>query len=406
MAHRETNPHFLPPEPRQRDHQPLLPGQAPHHGHHPDLGAGARPLPPTHHPDIDPHLLPRQHPDPGASTPRHGPRHHPGPPLSQWSGLAQQPDREPHMQPRHPPRPLGPWGVLAQQQSAPKLKKQKRGKDSQPTPTTPIKKNSHPSGAAAVRVPVPVQPPKPAPPENHPTVVPTQEHQGPHPPPDIPLGNARPLHPRPKFNQQELGPPRHPPYLPKPRRTKLPTWFAAVFCAVFWIIIILGGLAVLVVYLLFRPKSPQFDITNVNLNAAYLDMGYLLNADITLLVNFTNPNKKVRVDFSAMYLDLIFDDTPIATQYIPPFKAAKRQSKFQWIHMIASQVALTTRESKLLQKQIENNRVMIFVRGKFRARSNFGSLLRYSYWIHAYCTLTLSGPPTGVLKGKDCRTKH
>lgn len=162
----------------------------------------------------------------------------------------------------------------------------------------------------------------------------------------------------------------------------------------------------LIVYLVFRPRSPHFDVISVTWNAAYLDMGNLLNADLTVLANFTNLNKKVSVDFSYLYLDLYFENTLIATQYIEPFSATRGQSIFANIHMVSSQVKLSMKESMLLQKQIQNNRVIFTVKGMFRARSNLGSFLKYSYWLHGQCGIMLSSPPTGVLRDKKCKTKH
>ncbi|XP_022776194.1 NDR1/HIN1-like protein 6, partial [Durio zibethinus] len=195
-------------------------------------------------------------------------------------------------------------------------------------------------------------------------------------------------------------------FLPRDRRTKAHTWFAAAFCIIFWLLVIIGGLVVLIVYLVFRPRSPRFDVNSVTLKAAYLDMGYLLNADISMLANFTNPNKKVSVDFSSMYLDLYFENTLIATQSIEPFSAARGQSMFANIHMVTSQVRLSVKDTLLLQRQIENNRVMFTLKGLFRARSNLGGFLKYSYWLHGLCSVMVSSPPTGVLRDKRCRTKH
>ncbi|GKV14620.1 hypothetical protein SLEP1_g25463 [Rubroshorea leprosula] len=160
------------------------------------------------------------------------------------------------------------------------------------------------------------------------------------------------------------------------------------------------------VYLVFRPKSPWFDVSNVNLNAAYLDMGYLLNADLVLLVNFTNPNHQVSVDFSSIYLDLYFENTMIATQYVQPFSAPRRKTMLATIHMMNSQVPLAIKESLLFQQQIQNSNVTFDLRAKFRARSKFGSLMRYSHQLHGLCRVIVSSPPTGVLRGKKCITKH
>lgn len=76
------------------------------------------------------------------------------------------------------------------------------------------------------------------------------------------------------------------------------------------------------------------------------------------------------------------------------------------VHMVSSQVRLPILERQRLQKQIELHGIKLDLKGTFRARSNFGSLLRYSYWLHSYCSLIVGGPPTGVLIRTKCRTKH
>ncbi|KAL5188334.1 hypothetical protein HKD37_05G013829 [Glycine soja] len=124
------------------------------------------------------------------------------------------------------------------------------------------------------------------------------------------------------------------------------------------------------------PKEQKSQpLTCVTLNAAYLDLGYLLNADLTMLANFTNPNKKVHVDFSSVIIYLYYGSTLIATQYVEPFYAARLQSRFAYIHMVSSQVQLPLRESQRLVKQMEGNGVMLEVRGVFRARSKLGTIL-------------------------------
>ncbi|GMJ08217.1 hypothetical protein HRI_004490900 [Hibiscus trionum] len=195
-------------------------------------------------------------------------------------------------------------------------------------------------------------------------------------------------------------------FLPGDRQTNPLAWSAATICVIFLLIMILGGLIVLIVYLVYRPRSPLFDLNGVTLNAATLDMGYLLNADVSLLANFTNPNKKVSIDFSHMYLGLYFENSLIATQSIEPFSAAKGETMFANIHMITSQVRLSMEETLLFRKQIENNQVLLTIKGVFRARSKLGGLLKYSYWLHGYCGVIVSSPPTGVLREKKCRTKH
>uniref|UniRef100_A0A5B7C4U2 Late embryogenesis abundant protein LEA-2 subgroup domain-containing protein n=1 Tax=Davidia involucrata TaxID=16924 RepID=A0A5B7C4U2_DAVIN len=239
--------------------------------------------------------------------------------------------------------------------------------------------------------------------ETNPHFLPRQQHpqpkQGPNlhfpaqPPPPPP-----PPQPQPQHSTSLTLPPR--------RKTKPITWFIAVFCALFWIIIIVGGLIVLIVYLVFRPRSPKFDLASATLNAAYLDMGHLLNADLTLQANFTNPNKKVKVDFSNIIVDLYHENTLIATGYVNPFSAVNPESKFMNVHMVSSQVPLSVAHSQQLKSQMNSNRVRFEVKGLFRTRSDLGSFLRYSYWLYGHCSIVVTGPPGGSLVSKKCRTKR
>ncbi|MCL7025600.1 hypothetical protein MKW94_002806 [Papaver nudicaule] len=206
---------------------------------------------------------------------------------------------------------------------------------------------------------------------------------------------------------------RHDLKLPNQRRTKPTTWFIAFFCAILWVMIILGGLIVLIVYLVFRPKNPRFDVPNATLNAIYLDTnaqlnsdGSLLNSDVTILTNFTNPNQKVKIDYSYMVIELYYMNTLIATTSVNPFSAEKAESKLLGVHFVTSQVKLSSNEIQQIRKEVGNNTVKFDVQGKFRTRSNFGSLIHYSYWLNGRCTIVFTSPPYGALVSKKCITKR
>ncbi|KAL1565225.1 hypothetical protein AAHA92_07468 [Salvia divinorum] len=337
----------------------------------------------SHHHETNPHFLPRQR-DPVLEFPLRTPPRRSRPP-SRHHGLApvvlEVPPRgdpthhpaPPHAPPtHHPPPPHG------------------RESPHHPTNVKPV---------APFVVEAPHQP-------HHPTNVkpvapfvveaPHQPHHGSRPHSD---SRTRP---------PQRGRGSHHPALihaPTGQRTKPVTWLVAAFCMLFWILVIVGGLIVLIVYLVFRPHSPWFDISTATLNAAYLDMGYLLNADVSVLANFSNPNSKVKVDFSYAILDLYIDNTFIVTSYIKPFAVMRGESKFADVRMVASQVLLSTAQSLQLQKQIEQGRVKLDIKGLFRARSKLGGIFHYSYWMYAHCQLVVSGPPTGVLIRKKCVVK-
>lgn len=170
--------------------------------------------------------------------------------------------------------------------------------------------------------------------------------------------------------------------------------------------IILGGLIVLIVYLVFHPKSPKFDVAEASLNAVYLDMGYLLNADVTLIANFTNPNKKVNVKFNYVVLNLYYEGIPIATTYIDHFSIMRAQYLLMNVHLVTSQVRLPTLHIRNLKKQLQSGRVQFQIKGIFKTKSRLGSLLRYSYWLYGRCDIVMTDPPSGVLVAKTCVTKR
>lgn len=200
---------------------------------------------------------------------------------------------------------------------------------------------------------------------------------------------------------------RYPIKAPTVRRTSVWAWLAAILCAILWTAIFIGGLAVLIVYLLFRPKSPRFDISSVALNGAYLDTGTLLNADLTILANFTNPNRKIDVTFRYVAVDLYFKGTLIATQGVDGFAERAGESTLRSLHMVTSQVELSREQAAEWGKEVgAPDGVKMEVRGSFLTTSDFvGTFLRLSYSLHGLCDIAVTGPPSGVLLSSNCTTR-
>ncbi|XP_026665319.2 NDR1/HIN1-like protein 13 [Phoenix dactylifera] len=199
--------------------------------------------------------------------------------------------------------------------------------------------------------------------------------------------------------------PRHP-KLGRGQPTHPAWWFAGACCALMWTIIILGGLLVLIFYLVFRPKSPRLDIQSATLNAAYLDTGGLLNADVTILANFSNPNRKVNVAFSYVQVDLFFLGTMVASQAVEPFAERHRQSALKNLHMVASEVALPREAAEEWRRGTSEEGVALELAGRFRTRSDFGKWIHFTYWLYGRCTIVIGAPPSGVLISSRCRTKR
>ncbi|GAA0152394.1 hypothetical protein LIER_10887 [Lithospermum erythrorhizon] len=392
---RETNPHFFelenPPliEPRPRRQH----GTTPHFPTEPQAQAPTRreraspyPIPAESQPEVPPRqerMSPYQ--VPSESPPRRGLR--PNHKFPQES----QPQPQPPI--RRERRPSHQFPPESQPQSPPRRERRSRYHfPTEPQPQAPPQQYdqspTHHSGATPMIAP-------------HKT--PSHTDQKPQKPSS--------LHTNPHFatdNSDGLPYHRETSALRVPSRSKTTpcAWLVAAFCALFWIIVIVGGLIVLIVYLSYRPRNPKFDLTGASLNAAYLDMGYLLNGDLTLLANFTNANKKMKVDFSYIVMDLYFSGVFIATTYVEPLSVMSRQSRFANAHFTPSQVKLSLELSQELQRQMDNGRVKLEIKVLIKTKSKLVGIFKYSYWLYSTCNILVVSPPNGALLGHRCVTKR
>ncbi|KDP32625.1 hypothetical protein JCGZ_13175 [Jatropha curcas] len=192
---------------------------------------------------------------------------------------------------------------------------------------------------------------------------------------------------------------------PRPRRTNPIVWFGAILCLIFSLVLIFFGIATLIIYLSIKPRSPVFDTPNANLNTIYFDSPEYFNGDLTFLANFSNPNQKIDVRFEYAEIELYFYDRLIGIQALQPFTQRRRETRLESVHIISSLVYLPHNFAIELQKQVQSNKVIYNIRGTFKVRANLG-LLHYSYWLHGRCEIEMTGPPTGVLVARSCKTKR
>ncbi|KAK1406072.1 hypothetical protein QVD17_35592 [Tagetes erecta] len=314
-----------------------------------------------------------------------------------------QPRQQRYAQPHHPDSP----NALASQ--VPQRFRPSPPSES-PPPVAPLLPHSHqPSSHLPISSPGPVSGPRPEPgsrPEPEPVL-------GPRPgsrPGQVFIPPRAPPHSRPSPITHQGTPTSHylsPPIrVPPPRKTKGLTWLVAICCVLFWIIVILGGLILLIVYLAYRPRYPKFDITSASLNAAYLDLGYLYNGDLTLLANFTNPNKKVSVEFRYMVINLYFEGTLIGARYVEPLSVSPKGYRLRDVHLVSSQVPFSRTHVAHLNEQMRLGRIMFEVKSYLRTTSTLGGFFRYSYWLYGHCKFVMSGPPSGIMVVKSCVTKR
>ncbi|ESQ42839.1 hypothetical protein EUTSA_v10015852mg, partial [Eutrema salsugineum] len=188
-------------------------------------------------------------------------------------------------------------------------------------------------------------------------------------------------------------------------RTNPWIWCGAALCFIFSVLLIFFGIATLILFLALRPRTPVFDISNAKLNTILFESPEYFNGDMLLLVNFTNPNKKVDVRFEHLQVELWFSNKKIATQGILPFSQRNGKTRLEPIRLISNLVFLPVNHIVELRRQVMTNKIDYEIRSFFRVKAVFG-IIHYSYSLHGSCQLQLGSPPTGNLVSRNCTTKR
>ncbi|KAF8113960.1 hypothetical protein N665_0043s0033 [Sinapis alba] len=192
---------------------------------------------------------------------------------------------------------------------------------------------------------------------------------------------------------------------PRNSRTNPLIWCVAGLGFVFSLVLIFFGIATLVVFLAVKPRIPEIDIPNASLHTIYFDSPLYFNGDVSMMMNFTNPNKKMEVRFEHLKIELFFFKKLIAVQGVQPFSQRKRETRSEPIRLISSLVYLPVNHAVELSRQVQNNKIEYQIRGTFKVRAHFG-LIHYSYWLHGMCELQMTSPPIGILISHNCTTKR
>lgn len=148
----------------------------------------------------------------------------------------------------------------------------------------------------------------------------------------------------------------------------------------------------------------MFDTPNARLITLFFDSEGYFNGDFVLAANFSNPNKKIDVTFEYLDFQLYFHDRLIAAQVTQPFSERRGEVKLELVRLSSSLMYLPQTVAMELRRQVLSNRIQYAIRGTFKVRASLG-VIHFSYWLHSFCQLEMSGPPTGGLVSHNCITK-
>lgn len=83
-------------------------------------------------------------------------------------------------------------------------------------------------------------------------------------------------------------------------------------------IVVVVGLAVLILWLVFRPNKLKFDVTGAELTQFNVT-GNQLHYNLALNLTVRNPNKRIGVYYDVIEASSFYKDQRLNTQWLPPF---------------------------------------------------------------------------------------
>ncbi|KAJ6834408.1 proline-rich receptor-like protein kinase PERK9 [Iris pallida] len=122
-------------------------------------------------------------------------------------------------------------------------------------------------------------------------------------------------------NPNPINPPYYQPHQnPNPRRNLFLRRLLVIFVSIFVAI----GAVTLIVYLVLRPKLPEFSLTSLSVsNFTLSSASSSLSSSFDLSLSVHNPNSKMTVGYDRVLADVAVDGDPVASTYLAPFTQPK-----------------------------------------------------------------------------------
>ncbi|XP_010241655.1 PREDICTED: uncharacterized protein At1g08160 [Nelumbo nucifera] len=136
-------------------------------------------------------------------------------------------------------------------------------------------------------------------------------------------------------------------------------------------LIILAGLAVIIIWLVIRPRRLEYTIEDGSIHGFDLKYNHL-NASFDFVIRAYNPNKKVSVYYDSVEVDVSYDDQTLAMDVVEPFFQPHRNVTHFQVKPVARLVPLLGSVSRDLRLEKSSGGVELAVRVKARIRFKVG----------------------------------
>eukprot|EP00850_Spirogloea_muscicola_P000091 SM000001S04493 [mRNA] locus=s1:564431:566154:- [translate_table: standard] len=202
-----------------------------------------------------------------------------------------------------------------------------------------------------------------------------------------------------------------PPVVYEERRSRncFKSWCCCLLAIVVALVVAIV-IAGLIIWLIFKPKDPDFQIDDVKVLNASVTTGatsngiptFLLNGATNVTVIAHNPNK-FTIKYENVTVLISYKDNFIGKTRLPVFKQKGHATDNVYADFVFSNVDVVDVGADLLA-DITKRRVTFFVKAFVIARAEYSSLRSPHVRVHLGCNVTVD-PVTSDLESKSCASK-
>ncbi|KAK1373549.1 Late embryogenesis abundant protein [Heracleum sosnowskyi] len=153
----------------------------------------------------------------------------------------------------------------------------------------------------------------------------------------------------------------------RPGHSKLLRTIAIVILA----LIILVALAVLIIWLVIKPKRPVYTIEDGSIHGLNLTNDHL-DANFYFAIRAYNPNKKVKIYNDKVEVSVLYNDIKVAYNSVSPFFQPHQNVTRLGVSLLARNAALHQEDSKDLILEKSSGQIEFEVKVKSRIRYRVG----------------------------------
>ncbi|KDP43950.1 hypothetical protein JCGZ_05417 [Jatropha curcas] len=171
-------------------------------------------------------------------------------------------------------------------------------------------------------------------------------------------------------------------------------------------LIVLVGIAVLITWLVIKPKQIVYSVENGSINNFNLHYNHL-NASFDFVIRAHNPNRRISIYYDSIEVSLSYDDQTIAFNTLEPFYQPRRNITQLEPKLEAREVALSNGLSRDLRLERRSGQFQLDVMLHARIRFKVGVLKLRHRTLKVLCpSVPVHFPSTKIAQRTYCDIEY